>query len=75
MRVLAASCGSWARVRYPEIRELFITEDAGGRNACRSLTWKHELPKVAHETYLYESASLIDRLVGFTAFTSSTPLV
>ena len=31
---------------------MFITADAGGRNARSSLTWKHELQKVANETHL-----------------------
>ena len=33
--------------RYPEMREIFITADAGGSNGYRSHVWKYELQRVA----------------------------
>lgn len=40
----------WKRVgskRYPDVRELFITADAGGSNGYRLRVWKHELQQLA----------------------------
>jgi hypothetical protein len=40
----------WKQVgslRYPDAREIFITADAGGRNAYRARVWKHELQRLA----------------------------
>jgi hypothetical protein len=45
----------WKRVgvkRYPAVRELFITADAGGSNGYRSHVWKYELQRVADTTGL-----------------------
>lgn len=40
----------WSQVgskRYPEVREIFITADAGGSNGYRSHVWKYELQRLA----------------------------
>lgn len=42
----------WKQVgqaRYPNVRELFITADAGGSNSYRSHVWKQQLQRVADE--------------------------
>jgi Rhodopirellula transposase DDE domain/Winged helix-turn helix len=40
----------WKQVgskRYPDVRDLFITADAGGSNGYRSRVWKRELQRIA----------------------------
>ena len=44
---IEAWCKQVGLKRYPEMREIFITADAGGSNGYRSHVWKYELQRVA----------------------------
>ncbi len=44
---IEAWCKQVGLKRYPNIREVFITADAGGSNGYRSHVWKYELQRVA----------------------------
>ena len=44
---IEAWCKQVGLKRYPNLREIFITADAGGSNGYRSHVWKYELQRVA----------------------------
>jgi transposase len=44
---IEAWCKQVGLKRYPNVREIFITADAGGSNGYRSHVWKYELQRVA----------------------------
>lgn len=52
----ALSIAKWweraGRLRYPDASELFVTADAGGSNACKSLVFKQRLQEFSDRTGL-----------------------